>query len=492
MILTLAPLTCMLLLPPADEFPNPWRERAKPAVGAALESDTPAALRAGLDAAYRADDWAAGLKIAARAEQLHGQDSKLRPLIARAHWRAGRLDEAERRAADLPADTQDPVALNTLVTIELARGNVTRAAAHAQRLEALPDISAADLYQPVAVRFQQNRFEDFVPLLKTIEQRLSPENGYPETFLGESLDGLPAFFAAVGERPVNVVAHPGAAPIEPIPLINLIGCSALINGKGPYRLLVDTGGSLLLSLDRTVAEEIGLKSIVSGSIRGVSGKDHAGQALVDDLALGSIRMSRVLTRIFDVKAAAADTCDGILGTGVFAHARMTLDFATGRLVISPSSPDAPAGTESALRIVGDAKLVSPVKVNGGPGLALIDSGADSAVLSPSKLRELYPDRPVTTVAVPMIGVGSGKDPKISLEQGVAIEFAGRHYPAVAGIGLDVLDTVLSPVLGVQLDVLLGMSMLRDARSLTIDYPRCRMWIDWIPTAVPRSAEPSGR
>lgn len=492
MIAMTAWLTCMLLLPPVDEFPNPWCERAKPAITAALEADSPDLLRAGLDAAFRADDWAAGLRLADRAEQLHPRDIKLRPLIVRAHWRAGRLEEAERRAAEIPADTQDPVALNTLVAIELARGNASRAAAHAQRLEALPDISAADLYQSVAVRFQQNRFESFVPLLKKIEKRLSPENGYPETFLGESLDGLPAFFSAVGERPVNLVAQTGAVPIEPIPLINLVGCSALINGKGPYRLLVDTGGSLLLSLDQTVAEEIGLKSVVSGSIRGVSGKDQAGQALVDDLTLGSIRMSRVLTRIFDVKAAAANTCDGILGTGVFAHARMTFDFVNGRLVISASSPDAAPGVEAPLRIVGDAKLVSPVKVNGGAGLALIDSGADSAVLSPGKLRALNPDRPVTTVAVPMIGVGSGKDPKISLEQGVALEFAGRDYPAIAGIGLDVLDTVLSPVLGVQLDVLLGMSTLRDTRSLTVDYPRCRMWIDWIPADDRPAAEQPGR
>ena len=50
-----------------------------------------------------------------------------------------------------------------------------------------------------------------------------------------------------------------------------------------------------------------------------------------------------------------------------------------------------------------------------------------------------------------------------------------------------LDTVLSPVLGVQIDVLLGMTTMRDMRSLTIDYPRCRMWIEWLP-----EPEKSGR
>jgi hypothetical protein len=47
------------------------------------------------------------------------------------------------------------------------------------------------------------------------------------------------------------------------------------------------------------------------------------------------------------------------------------------------------------------------------------------------------------------------------------------------MGLEVLDTLLSPILGVQTQVLVGMPIFRDMKSWTIDYPRRRMWVEWI-------------
>ena len=131
------------------------------------------------------------------------------------------------------------------------------------------------------------------------------------------------------------------------------------------------------------------------------------------------------------------------------------------------------------RIVGDAKLLAPIKLEGRAALALLDSGADIAAISPVTLRELFPDREFTTIPAAGLGVGEGTAADITLAPGVKLEFWGRTFDNYSGLGLDVLDTLLSPILGVQTQVLLGMSVFRDMDSWTIDYPRREMWVDWI-------------
>ena len=41
-----------------------------------------------------------------------------------------------------------------------------------------------------------------------------------------------------------------------------------------------------------------------------------------------------------------------------------------------------------------------------------------------------------------------------------------------------LDEFLSNAVNMQLDAIIGMNILRNADSLTIDYPRCRAWVEW--------------
>jgi hypothetical protein len=133
-----------------------------------------------------------------------------------------------------------------------------------------------------------------------------------------------------------------------------------------------------------------------------------------------------------------------------------------------------------LRVVGDAKLMSLVQLEGQPGVALLDSGADAVAVSPSRLKELLPEKEFITVN-PGIGLGIGGDdaPEISLGAGVDLEFAGRRFENYSGLGLDVLDTLLSPIIGVRTDILIGMPTFRQTRSVTVDFPTCRMWIDWL-------------
>jgi len=469
----------LVLLPAGDEPENPWKGRVPDALARVAADPSAAVYGEALDTAYRADDWRAALKLAREAVERHGDEAALYGPVARAFWRAGLLTDAEKTAARIDTDTRDRIAMSTLVAIHAARGEFEDAERYGDRLAQAAEASAADLQCAVLARFGRGKMRGMVELLRRAERKVDVANGYPENFLADELDGLAEFVEAVGSEPLNQIARHGSAPMPPVPLIRLPGCEVYINGRGPYRMIVDTGGSVTLSVDDAVAEEAGLKTIVSGTIRGVGGKEESGQALAENVQIGEITCRRVMTRVFGVRKTAGGI-DGIVGTGIFAEGRLTLDFENGRLIVAPSSAEAARGNELPIRVIGDAKIVAPLEMEGGTAVALFDSGADMVVLTPSKLRELFPDRPIRSVTASIaVGVGGESAPEISFAPGVDLVIAGRAYDDISGLGLDVLDTLLSPVLGVQCDVLVGMPVFRDMRCCTVDFPRCRMWIDWL-------------
>ncbi|MCG3127525.1 MAG: hypothetical protein CHACPFDD_02385 [Phycisphaerae bacterium] len=467
------------LLWTGDEKENPWKKKAPDIVAAAERGSSAAAWAEALDALWRADDWREGLRLATAAEQRFTREASLRGRIARALWRAGQLTRAEATIATLDGDTTDRVALAAMARALHARGEVARARELAARLRRLPEPTAEELSLFMEVALQDAPSAEVAQVAREIARRIDAANGYPDIHMAEAMEGMPEYFDKVGDQPLNRVSSHGSAACAPISMINLPGVDLFVNGKGPFRVIVDTGGSITLSLDTELGETLGLPRLAGGTVRGVSGKDAAWQTIADEVRIGDIVCKCVMTRVFGVRAAAAQSCDGILGTGVFGEARLTFDFANGRLLVEPSSERPAAGRETPLRVIADSKLLSPVTIHGEAATALIDSGADTTALAPSLLRRLFPGEEIATIAAPMAGVGSTEAPGIAFVRGVDVEFAGRKFDRFGGVGLDVLDTILSSHLGVQSDLLIGMAVFREMKSFTVDFPRRRMWIDWL-------------
>ena len=472
-------IAMMFFLQGAETKENPWQDKVAPAVERARETGTADALREAMQIAWRADDWQVGLKLAHEALDKHANAPQVYGPAARALWRAGYLAEAERVATRLSPQASDPISLEMLITVNLAKGNREPALAAAENLAKLDGLTAEDLYYIVGARSAANCFGGVGKLIRRIEELIDPDNGYPEMYLQEQLAGAAEFSDAAGDEPLNQIVACGSVEMPPAPLVNLPSCEAYINGHGPYRLIIDTGGSIVLSLDDEVAAEVGLKSIAAATIHGVSGKSESGQAIVKELRIGGTTCRRVITRIFPVREAILHTADGILGTGVFSEGRMTLDFANGRLVIEESSERPGPGTETELRIVADGKLLVPTALKEEPAVALLDSGADAFAVSPSRLKRMFPGRRVRSLPSLAFGIGSGDNPSIALAPGADFVLAGREYKNFGGLGLDVLDTLLAPMLGVQTDLLIGMPVMRQMKTLTVDCRRCRMWVDWL-------------
>jgi predicted aspartyl protease len=469
----------LLLLQSAPERDQEAADKVAQAVARAEQLGTAAAIREALDACYRADAWQDGERLAETVLAKHADDSALKGRAMRALWRAGRILEAERLADSVAPQARDREALPTLIAMQSARGRHKQAAELADRIEASGGETAEELAALIHVRLHQNRLGGLGPIVRAAERLSDPNLGYPNAHIQEGLEGFSEFLEKCGAEPLNQVVGHGRAPMGVL-LVRLPYCDVMINGRGPYRMVVDTGGSITLSLDSGLAEELGLENLGEASIRGVGGKDVSGQSIVDELRIGEIVCRRVMTRTFAVRKALMHSADGILGTGIFAQHRMTLDFMNASLVVGPSSDPSASGDPAELRLIGDAKLFVLVTMEGKPAVAMLDSGADAVAMSPQSWRELFPDRELKVFATGAMGVGQGNATQVSLGPGVSVAIGERKFQKFGGIGLDVLDRMLSPILGVQMDLLLGMPVFRDMRSLTVDFPTARMWIDWLP------------
>ena len=469
----LSALSLALLLPLAVADDNPFRARVQPAADQARQAGTVEAFQEALDVAYRADAWQEGLSLAEAALKLHPEAEALHGAVLRALWRAGRIAQAEALAQRVPHTTEDRTTLAQLIIMRLARGDMQGARLAAERLDALGPRDVTQWGALAGERMQARQPREAGRLLEEVRRLADRANGYPDILLVEMLTGMPGFLRAIGDKPINQIVQPGEVEMAPAPMVRLPACMA-------YRLIIDTGGSITLSLDSGVAREIGLENLGDAIIFGVGGKDTSGQSLIDELRIGTAVCRRVLARTFDVRRALLNTADGILGTGIFADGRMTLDFTGGTMRLEASSERPAPGAEVDLLILGDGKLISPIGISGRTGLALYDTGASDVIaFSHSLIEALFPDTPVLTVPFMGMGVGSGGASSMSLGPAAHLDISGQRFEHAGGIGLELLDTLLSPALGTQVDVLIGMPVFSRMRTCTIDFPRSRMWAEWI-------------
>lgn len=476
---SLAFLAVLFLAPAGQDPPNPWRFKAPPIIAKAEKGPTPELLSEAFDAAWKADDWEAGVRLARIARERFTENKSLYSRTVRALWRGGAIADAEELAERRAKNVEDEVLLEQRIVMQLARGELPAARRTAEKLARVKDPGVEALLTLLAVRMAEQDLLGCKELIRTLQKTVDPKLGYPNTFAAESLEGLAEFMEAAGRERLNQVAAFGAAPMPPIESMGLPYVDALINGKGPYRLLLDTGGSIALSIDNEVAEDLGLKSIADASIRGATGKDTSGQAIVSELRVGDIVSRRVITRIFGVREAVAGIVDGILGTGIYSDARMTLDFAGERIVIAPPSDRPGPGRPMETRIIGDAKILSLITIQGQAGVALLDTGASAVAVSPRRMEQWFDESSLLKVEnVGGIGVGSGEGMSASLSPPLNFELAGRKSGQFNGLGLDVLDRTLSPILGTHIDLLVGMPVFREMKRMTVDYPSCRVWIEW--------------
>jgi hypothetical protein len=454
------------------------QERVAAAAKHARRSGTPSAFADALLLALQNDEWATARQLAEDADRRFDYpEPHLTGLIALAYWRGGRLPDAERVAARLHDDVEDEYALDALLRIRFGRGDFEQARVIAGRVERQGPLSGPGAMALICTRMSQPTIDVRALVAGLRRARAGHRNSDP----GQSeppFESQAALFESAGGAGVNHVVTAGSAPMPVNATLHIPTCEVWLNGKGPFQFLIDTGAGNMAFLSPATAEDIGLATAGRAPGYGFGGTVQMASGVIDRMTIGAIEIHRVIAQVPSEAAPILQAVDGLLGTGIFADARVQLDFAQARLCVLPSSDEPATGVACDIRIAGNMHVVAPVRLIGADALAMLDTGATYPLISLAWLHTAYPKRTFHDSPLPLIGLGTqaiGPQPASAGE----LVLVGRHFPQFAGMGAGDLDRTFSPGLGVQLDLVLGMTVFREMKSWTVDYPQRRMWIDWL-------------
>ncbi len=161
--------------------------------------------------------------------------------------------------------------------------------------------------------------------------------------------------------------------------IGRIWAPVYINGKGPFRLVLDTGATES-GLTEEVASILGLRLDQSPPVllRGVTGTATVPTVRVDYFTVGDLIMRAPLMPIIPDAMGGAD---GILGTAGLDDKRIFIDFMHDRITISYSRGQGPGRGFERIRFerTPGTLIIVDAYVGGVPTKAIIDTGGQLTI-----------------------------------------------------------------------------------------------------------------
>ncbi|MDM7922586.1 MAG: aspartyl protease family protein, partial [Pyrinomonadaceae bacterium] len=160
-----------------------------------------------------------------------------------------------------------------------------------------------------------------------------------------------------------------------------------VNGKGPYRFLLDTGASDT-SIDSALARELKLPVLGKNSIGDPQNPTaiEAEDVKIASLEAGAIRIANAKALSYDLSKIFPDgEVRGVLGMPEFADRLLTIDYPRSLISVSKGELPAVNGKDVIGYELLDGNFEITVSVNGKPQKILFDTGASGGFVFPKKL-----------------------------------------------------------------------------------------------------------
>ncbi|MGL6222448.1 MAG: aspartyl protease family protein [Steroidobacteraceae bacterium] len=251
--------------------------------------------------------------------------------------------------------------------------------------------------------------------------------------------------------------------------IGRIWAPVLINGKGPYRLVLDTGASRS-AVNQRVVDDAGLplrdKPV---KLRGVTGSAIVAAVRAETLAFGDLIVENVT---LPVVADAFGGADGVLGGEGMADKRIEIQFLRDRISIARSRrAPVPAGF-SVVPFEHSPNRGMRVQVMVGPvaATALIDTGAQVTVGNLA-LREALARRRNEKNVIEATIIGVTEDIQTATRVRIPGIVAGELIVRNAEIMFSDLHILDHWRLNSKPALIIGMDVLGSLDTLVIDYRR---------------------
>jgi len=163
---------------------------------------------------------------------------------------------------------------------------------------------------------------------------------------------------------------------------NRIFVKTIINGKGPFSFVVDTGGDL--TIDRAVARRIGLHSKPAGSLSGAGSSTASySTAVVATVQVGTAQADNQEAEVLDLsqirEGIGLPRLDGIIGYSMLKHYAVEVDMVTHVLTLSRGQINLPGSARAVHLTIDSGFIFVPGRIQGDSGRILIDTGDRSSL-----------------------------------------------------------------------------------------------------------------
>jgi predicted aspartyl protease len=252
-----------------------------------------------------------------------------------------------------------------------------------------------------------------------------------------------------------------------------------VDGKGPFRFLVDTGcNGTMIGLP--LALSLGfLPDPSNGGGVMVRVHDVLGPVLMPAMQLGTLDMGRYTTANITAPVMMIrdrSGADGVIGTNSLIGRRLVVDFRRDRIRIEASRRQPPIGYETIKGYMhGDNLLIVPVQIAGITVPALVDTGAERSLFNKALLDRLQVSGQIEPLGYLQLVNLSGLEisgpihllPRFRLGSLTIRNLAGILVDAHA---FDTLDLADQPAM------VLGMDVLGITQAIAIDFGRSELHI----------------
>jgi len=163
---------------------------------------------------------------------------------------------------------------------------------------------------------------------------------------------------------IKPAAQPAKVPFELLKTGHMT-VMVKVNGKGPYKLIFDTGAPITLGNNK-VAREAGLLKGMPKPAFTIFGA--MGEAKIKELEVGGLKADNVTTIVMDHPTVEAISnafgpIDGIVGFPFFARFRMTLDYQAKIMTFVPNGYEPPDVMKALMMAIlgtsGGSKVLAP-------------------------------------------------------------------------------------------------------------------------------------
>ena len=295
--------------------------------------------------------------------------------------------------------------------------------------------------------------------------------------------------AQAGTQPPVVLAEPPPLYATPTRLdrIGRVIAPVIINGHGPFRLVVDTGASHS-TLSPEVSAQLGLTPSLEAGVmlNGVTGAAQVPTVHVDEIKAGDMVVNDVLMPV--LFSSIMSNADGILGIAGLRDERVLMDFRKDRIVISRSwKPIDVRGfiRIPAMRVAGGLFCLS-ARIGGVATQMVIDTGAEQTLGNLALRDALRKRRRVHEPASRSTEV-YGATADVAAGESEAVPPIQLGAANITSTRIVYGDFHIFKVWGLQgrPAALIGMDVLGTANAIVIDYVRRDFYVDVGPNTAPR-------